>query len=144
MTCFCILNWYLYSALVFELIKTKCIILNGIVFFGLVFLVTILSILLCKDNAVLSLTKYLKIIEYIYAQQWRRERLPTPVFLPREFHRQKSVVGYSPCGHKESDTTEQLYSLHQSVNLVKSQDTKSKHRNHLHSYTLTTKIRKRN
>ena len=67
MTCFCILNWYLYSALVFELIKTKCIILNGIVFFGLVFLVTILSILLCKDNAVLSLTKYLKIIEYIYA-----------------------------------------------------------------------------
>ena len=67
MTCFCILNGYLYSALVFELIKTKFIILNGIGFFGLVFLVTILSILLCEDNAVLSLTKYLKIIEYIYA-----------------------------------------------------------------------------
>jgi len=25
-----------------------------------------------------------------------REWLPTPVFLPREFHGQKSLVGYSP------------------------------------------------
>ena len=32
-----------------------------------------------------------------------------PVFLPREFHRQRSLVGYSPWGHKESDTTEQLH-----------------------------------
>ena len=37
---------------------------------------------------------------------WRREWLPTPVFLPREFHGQKSLAGYSPWGHKESDTTE--------------------------------------
>ena len=34
---------------------------------------------------------------------WRRERLPTPVFWPGEFHGL-----YSPWGHKESDTTEQL------------------------------------
>ena len=34
---------------------------------------------------------------------WKRERLPTPVFWPGEFHRL-----YSPWGHKESDTTEQL------------------------------------
>ena len=34
---------------------------------------------------------------------WRRERLPTPVFWPGEFHKL-----YSPCGHKESDTTERL------------------------------------
>ena len=34
---------------------------------------------------------------------WRRERLPIPVFWPREFHRL-----YSSWGHKESDTTEQL------------------------------------
>ena len=33
----------------------------------------------------------------------RRERLPTPVFWPGEFHGL-----YSPWGHKESDTTEQL------------------------------------
>ena len=37
---------------------------------------------------------------------WRREWLPIPVFLPGEFHRQRSLVGYSPWGHKESDTTE--------------------------------------
>ena len=36
---------------------------------------------------------------------WRREWQPTPVFLPREFHGQQSLVGYSPWDHKESDTT---------------------------------------
>ena len=29
----------------------------------------------------------------------------TPVFLPGEFHGQRSLVGYSPWDHKESDTT---------------------------------------
>ena len=32
----------------------------------------------------------------------------TPVFLPGEFHGQRSLAGYSSCGHKESDTTERL------------------------------------
>ena len=36
------------------------------------------------------------------------EWLPTPVFWPGEFHRQRSLAGYSPWGLKESDTTEQL------------------------------------
>ena len=31
-----------------------------------------------------------------------------PVFLPGEFHRQRSLVGYSPLGPRESDTTERL------------------------------------
>ena len=31
--------------------------------------------------------------------------LPTPVFLPGEFHVQRSLAGYSPWGHKELDTT---------------------------------------
>ena len=31
---------------------------------------------------------------------------PTPVFLPGESHGQRSLVGYSPWGGKESDTTE--------------------------------------
>ena len=39
---------------------------------------------------------------------WRREWQPTPVFLPGEFHRQRSLVGHSLWGHKESDMTEQL------------------------------------
>ena len=37
---------------------------------------------------------------------WRREWQPTPVFLPGESYGQRSLVGYSPRGHKESDTTE--------------------------------------
>ena len=39
---------------------------------------------------------------------WRRARQPTPVFLPREFHRQRTLMGYSSRGSKESDTTERL------------------------------------
>jgi len=31
-----------------------------------------------------------------------------PVFWPGEFHGQRSLVGYNPWGHKESDMTEQL------------------------------------
>ena len=34
--------------------------------------------------------------------------LPTPVFLPREFCGQRSLVGYRPWGHKGLDMTEQL------------------------------------
>jgi len=39
---------------------------------------------------------------------WRRERLPTPVLLPGEFHGQRNLAGYSQWGHKESNMTEQL------------------------------------
>ena len=39
---------------------------------------------------------------------WRRKWQPTPVFFPREFHGQRSLVGHSPWGHKESDPTEWL------------------------------------
>ena len=37
---------------------------------------------------------------------WKREWLPTPLFLPGEFHGQRNLAGYSPWGCKESDTTE--------------------------------------
>ena len=37
-----------------------------------------------------------------------REWLPTPVFLPEEFHGEKIPASYIPCGGKESDTAEQL------------------------------------
>ena len=39
---------------------------------------------------------------------WRRDWQPTPVFLPGEFHRQRSLAGYSPWGGRESDTTGRL------------------------------------
>ena len=39
---------------------------------------------------------------------WRREWQPIPVFLPGEFNGQRSLVGYCPWNHKESDITEQV------------------------------------
>ena len=36
---------------------------------------------------------------------WRRQWQPTPVLLPGESHGQRSLVGYSPWGREESDTT---------------------------------------
>ena len=42
---------------------------------------------------------------------WRRRWHPTPVLLPGKSHGRKSLVGYSPWGRKDSDTTEQLHSL---------------------------------
>ena len=39
---------------------------------------------------------------------WTTRKVLTPVFLPREFHGQSSLVGYSPWGCKEWDMSEQL------------------------------------
>ena len=38
-----------------------------------------------------------------------KEMATSPVFLPGESHGRMSLVGYSPRGHKESDTTERLH-----------------------------------
>ena len=38
---------------------------------------------------------------------WNRKQQPTPVFLPGKFHRQRSLAGCSPWGHKQLDMTEQ-------------------------------------
>ena len=43
--------------------------------------------------------------EYIRRRQWH----PTPVLLPGKFHGWRSLVGCSPWGRKESDTTERLH-----------------------------------
>ena len=42
---------------------------------------------------------------------WRRKWQPTLVLMPGKFHGWRSLVGYSPWGHKESDTTKQLHFL---------------------------------
>ena len=36
---------------------------------------------------------------------WRKKGQPTPIFLPGKPHGQRSLVGYSPWGCKESDMT---------------------------------------
>ena len=40
---------------------------------------------------------------------WRRIWQSTPALLPGKSHGQRSLIGYSPWGRKESDTTEQLH-----------------------------------
>ena len=42
-------------------------------------------------------------------EKGRRQWYPTPVLLPGESHRRRSLVGCSPWGHEESDTTEWLH-----------------------------------
>ena len=54
---------------------------------------------------------------------WRRNWHPTPVFLPGKSHGQRSLVGCSPWGHKELDTTMAL-SKHACI-----------HVHELHTYT---------
>ena len=39
----------------------------------------------------------------------RRAWQPTPVFFAGESHGQRSLVGCSPWGHKQSDTTERMH-----------------------------------
>src|SRR5574338_131638 len=41
--------------------------------------------------------------------QQRRQWQPTPVLLPGKSHGRRSLVGCSPWGRKESDTTERLH-----------------------------------
>ena len=56
----------------------------------------------------LFLNKWRKLYTYIYIY-WRRKWQPTPVLLPGESHGGRSLVGYSPWHHKESDTTHVIH-----------------------------------
>ena len=46
---------------------------------------------------------------YLLHHSWRRKWQPTPVSLPTKSQGWRSLVGYSPWGRKESDTTERLH-----------------------------------
>ena len=48
---------------------------------------------------------------------WRRKWQPTPVFMPGESHGQRSPVGYSPWGRKESDMNERLTHIYYESNI---------------------------
>ena len=52
---------------------------------------------------------------WVVKMSWRRKWQPTPVFLPGESHGQRSLMGCSPWGHKELDTTERLSTRAQKV-----------------------------
>ena len=42
---------------------------------------------------------------------WKKKWLPTPVFFSGTSHGQRGLAGYSPWGHKESETTERLSNI---------------------------------
>ena len=48
-------------------------------------------------------------LQVVSRGNWRRQRQPTPVLLPGKSHGWRSLVGYSPWGHEESDMTERLH-----------------------------------
>ena len=52
---------------------------------------------------------------WVWKIPWRKAWQPTPVFLPGESHGQRSLVGYSPWGCKESDMTEATEHVHLTV-----------------------------
>ena len=56
----------------------------------------------------LSVIQKTQVQSWVGKTPWGRAWQPTPVFLPGEFHGRRSLAGYSPWGHKESDTTERL------------------------------------
>ena len=55
--------------------------------------------------------KWAEHTEIVIPRMWwqRRQRHPTPALLPGKSHGQRSLVGCSPWGHEESDTTERLH-----------------------------------
>ena len=60
-----------------------------------------------KYLLVLTLFSFLQnILSVTKIKRWRRKWQPTPVFLPGESHGRRSLVGCSPWGRTESDTTE--------------------------------------
>ena len=54
-------------------------------------------------------SKDIEKLEHCYIISRRRQWHPTPVLLPRKSHGRRSLVGCSPWGRKESDTTERLH-----------------------------------
>ena len=57
-----------------------------------------------KDTATID-------VKPVPAAAWRRKWQPTPVLLPENSHGQRSLMGYSSRGPKESAMTEQLGTL---------------------------------
>ena len=48
-------------------------------------------------------------VRYLSREDPQENRMTsTPGFLPEEFHGQRSLAGYCPWGHKESDTAKRL------------------------------------
>ena len=83
-----------------------------------------------KKNA-LSQVVYIEITCYSRETDWAVFGLlvpkwqTTPVLLPGKSHRQRSLVGYSPEGLKESDTTEHTFTFTFTVIQAETEECKS-------------------
>ena len=68
----------------------------------------IMGNLCCFSGLWFSFLKNIYLFTWLWVGMipWRRAWQPTPVFLPGESHGQRSLMGYSQQGRKESDTTE--------------------------------------
>ena len=89
-----------------------------------------LSYSICKMNLTLTTSLVAQMVKNLWKCRrpgfspwvgkilWRRKWHPTPVLLPGKSHGQRSVVGYSPRGRKDSDTTERLHFHFLSRNLA--------------------------
>ena len=62
----------------------------------------------CRNQAS-KISNYLNTVRTFLVSYWRRKWQPTPVLLPGKSPGWRCLVGYSPCGCKESDTTERLH-----------------------------------
>ena len=64
--------------------------------------------LYCTSSNILAVILYYR---FARCYHWGRRKVwqPTPVFLPGEFHGQKSLVDYSPWDRKELDMTEHTH-----------------------------------
>ena len=65
--------------------------------------------LISNNSVAIKDTKRSGFSPWVRKIPWRRKWQPTPVFLPGKSHGQRSLVGYSPWGHKELDTTEHTH-----------------------------------
>ena len=67
------------------------------------------------SSLVVQIVKNLSAIQETWVESlgWEdsleKEMAPTPVFFPEKSYGQRSLVGYSPWGHKESDMTERVH-----------------------------------
>ena len=60
------------------------------------------------DTENLRPSKWRSYLMQVKLKKWRGKWQPTPIFLPRGFHGQRSLEGFSPWGNREPDTTEWL------------------------------------
>ena len=75
-----------------------------------------MSQLFASCSQSIGVSASISVLQWILRTDWKWQ--PTPVFLPGESHGWKSLVGYSPRGRKELDTTEWLHFYFTSLTMV--------------------------